>query len=106
MKKYAALLLSVLLGLPLAACAEKYTVTIAEDYPIANELEEAYAAGEEVTIQLDTVTEQGYALFVNGVKQNIDLEKSNMVFTYFVFTMPSEDVVVEIEEYSVDIPRE
>lgn len=45
---YYEFLLSVILVLPLAACAPKYKVTIANDYLIANELKETYSAGEDV----------------------------------------------------------
>ena len=32
------------------------------------------------------------------------MENSDLVFTYYTFTMPSEDVMVEIETKGVDIP--
>lgn len=106
MKKCTALFLSIILILMLVACDKKYKVLVADDYPIANEIQKTYSAGGEVTIQLETLTEHYYALFVNGMKQEMDLSASDMVYTYFVFTMPSEDVLVEIEDHWVDIPGE
>lgn len=105
MKKCTALLLSVFLILGLTACDEKYEVLIADDYPVANELQKTYSAGEEVTIQLETITEHYYVLFVDGIEQKMDFSASDMAFTYFVFTMPSKDVLVEIEDHWVDIPE-
>ena len=106
MKKCLALFLSVVLALSLAACAKQYKLTVAGDHEIVNELKETYSAGEKVTIQLPTITEHAYALFVNGAQQDMDLTRSNLEFTYFVFPMPSEDSMVEIEDRSISIPEE
>ncbi len=97
--------MSVILALSLAACSKKYKVTISNDYPIANELRETYSAGEEGTIQLATITEHSYALFVNGPKQDMNFTKSGLECTYFVFPLPDEDVLVEIEDHWVNIPE-
>ena len=105
MKKIIALVLSVMFTLGMFACSQiEYKVEIAGNYPIANELEKTYSAGEEVTIKLETITEHYYVLCVNGVKQEWDRESSDMVYTYFTFTMPNEDVLIEIESRGVDIP--
>ncbi len=105
MKKYLTLFLSVVLTFSLAACSKKYKVTFASDYEIVNELKEAYSAGEEVTVQLPTITEHSYVLFLNGAKRDMDLARSDLEFTYFVFPMPEEDVLVEIEDRWFDIPE-
>lgn len=91
----------------MTACAQpKYKVTIADNYPIVNELKSSYAAGEEVTIQLAALTEHYYELYVNSEKQEMNREFSDWnTFSYFTFTMPEEDVLVKIEDVSVDIPE-
>ena len=105
MKKIIAFLLSLILLLGITACNQaKFKVKIADNYEIVNELKTKYSAGEEVTIQLETITEHYYVLWVNGVKQEPDRDASDMMFTYFTFTMPSEDVLIEIEDRWVDIP--
>lgn len=83
---------------------ETYKVTITDNYPIANALESTYAPGETVTIQLETITEHYYVLTVNGVAQEMDREASDLTYTYFTFTMPKENVVVEITDQWVTIP--
>ena len=105
MKKLLAFALSAVFIFSITACSlHKYKVEIANDYPIANELKSSYAAGDEVTIRLDTVTEHYYILSVNGVRQDQDRSASDMMFTYFTFIMPAEDVLIEIEDRWVDIP--
>ena len=105
MKKMIACLLSLILLSGMAACNQtKYKVEIADNHAIANELKNAYSAGEEVIIQLETITEHYYVLWVNGVKQEPDRDASDMMFTYFTFIMPDEDVLIEIEDRWVDIP--
>lgn len=106
MRKYIALFSAVILVLCLVGCAEtEYDVSIANDYPIVNELKKTYSAGEEVTVILETITEHYYVLSVNGVEHEMDFVASDMVFTYFTFTMPNEDVVIEIEDRWVTIPE-
>ncbi len=106
MKKSIVWILCFVLALGLVACSEKkYKVEFADADRIVNELEEAYAAGEEVTIQLETITEHYYVLLVNGEAQEMDMDASDLMYTYFTFTMPAEDVVIEIEGHSVDIPE-
>lgn len=108
-KRMILIILGVLLAL--SGCNEKpdngrdsaFKVEISENYPIVNQLKETYAPGEEVTLKLETVTEHYYVLYVN--EQEIEADFSDMDFTYFKFIMPSEDVIVKIEDRSVDIPE-
>ncbi len=108
MKRLSTFILVSACMLAMFACAQpKYKVTIADNYPIVNELKSSYAAGEEVTIQLDALTEHYYELYVNDVRQEMNMELSGWdTFTYFTFTMPEEDVLVTIEDCWVDIPEE
>lgn len=105
MKKLILFAAAAIMALALAACRNnaEYRVTIAEDYPIENELEESYAPGEEVSIKLQTITEHYYELYVNGEKQQ--MADSDMYYTYFTFTMPAGDATVEIRDRWVDIPE-
>lgn len=111
------LILSCLAGF--AACSENetelanaqeeethkvYKVEIADNYPIRNTLKSAYAAGETVTIQLSTITEHYYKVYVNGAELAMDTAASDLTYSYYSFTMPEEDVLIEIEDVSVDIP--
>lgn len=82
-----------------------YKVKIVDDYPIENTLNNTYEAGEQVTIKLSTITEHYYIVYVNGVEQDFDRDASDMAFTYYTFTMPSKDVLIEIKDVSVDIPE-
>lgn len=82
-----------------------YKVKIVDDYPIENTLNNTYEAGEQVTIKLSTITEHYYIVYVNGVEQDFDRDASDMTFTYYTFTMPSKDVLIEIKDVSVDIPE-
>lgn len=100
------ILVSVCMFVMFACAQPKYKVTIADNYPIVNELKSSYAVGEEVTIQLPTLTEHYYEFFVNGVEQEMNRELSSWdAYTYFTFTMPEEDVLVTIKDVSVDIPE-
>ncbi|MBR7184551.1 MAG: hypothetical protein IKD37_02970 [Clostridia bacterium] len=83
---------------------EAYKVEIADNYPIQNALKSAYAAGEQVTIKLDTITEHYYKVYVNGAEQAMDTAASDLTYSYYTFTMPNEDVIIEIEDVAVDIP--
>jgi len=107
MKRIAIFIVMIVCMLGTVACTQpRYKVTIVDNYPIINELKSSYAAGEEVTIQLATLTEHYYELFVNGVEQEMDMELSSWdAYTYFTFTMPKEDVLVTIKDVSVDIPE-
>lgn len=111
------LILSCLAGL--AACSENetelanaqeeetnkvYKIEIADSYPIENTLKTAYEAGETVTIQLSTITEHYYKVYVNGAELTMDTAASDLTYSYYSFTMPDEDVIIEIEDVSVDIP--
>ena len=89
------------------AAPSRYTVTIAPSGStvyLVNELKDTYAAGEEVTIQLQTITEHYYILTVNGAEQPMDMEASDLMYTYFRFTMPSEDVTIEIQQKAANMP--
>ena len=81
-----------------------YKIEIADSYPIENTLKSAYEAGETVTIQLSTITEHYYKVYVNGAEQAMDTAASDMTYSYYSFTMPDEDVIIKIEDISVDIP--
>jgi hypothetical protein len=84
----------------------KYKIEFADHYEIANDLKEAYSAGEKVTIKLPTITEHYYVFYVNGVKQEPDESVSDdWTFTYYTFVMPGENVLVEIEDRWVEIPN-
>ena len=82
-----------------------YMVEIADNYPIENTLKSAYEAGEQVTIKLSTITEHYYIVTVNGTEMDFDRDASDMTYTYYTFTMPSKDVLIEIADVSVDIPE-
>ena len=84
----------------------EYSVTIADSYTIVNTLKNSYEVGETVTIQLDTITEHYYVLSVNGKAVEMDHEASDLTYTYFTFTMPDEDVMIQIEDRWVAIPPE
>ena len=106
MKKIITAVLCLVLAAGLTACAQKeHKVVIADDRPIVNELKESYAPGEEVTIVLETITEQDYVLTANGANVAIDLGASDICYSYFTFSMPNKDVLLVIEERSVDIPE-
>ena len=86
-----------------------YTVEIAnsENYPILNELKDSYEVGEKVTIELETITEHYYVLYVNGVEQSPDESISNdWSVTYYTFSMPAENVIITIEDRWVEIPED
>ena len=119
MKKWIALFLTLLCMLSLVACSgdktelanaqeeethKVFKVEIADNYPIQNTLKSAYTAGEQVTIKLDTITEHYYKVYVNGAEQAMDSDASDLTYSYYTFTMPNEDVIIEIEDVSVDIP--
>ena len=85
-----------------------YTVEIAnsENYPILNELKASYRMGEKVTIELETITEHYYVLYVNGVEQSPDETGTNdWSVTCYTFSMPAENVIITIEDRWVDIPE-
>lgn len=106
MKRIIALVIVAVFIWGMAACTQaKYKVELADNYPIENKLKHTYTAGEEVTVKLATMTEHYYVLYVNGVEQDMDRASSDLTFTYFTFTMPSEDVLIEIEDRWVDIPN-
>ena len=120
MKRLIALVLALACALCLMACAASdigntnpqtettkntYMVEIADNYPIENTLKSAYEAGEQVTIKLSTITEHYYIVTVNGTEMDFDRDASDMTYTYYTFTMPSKDVLIEIADVSVDIPE-
>ena len=83
---------------------QEYTITVADHFPIENELKQSYQPGEEVTIKIGTITEGYYTRFVNGEEQSQDAD-SDFEYTYFTFIMPDTDVIIEFEEHWVDIPE-
>ena len=105
MKKTVALFLVLICILGMVGCNNaKYTVEIADNYPIANKLKNTYAPGEEVTVKLETITEHYYVLSVNGDEVEMDRDTLDLTYTYFTFTMPGEDVLIQIEDKWVEIP--
>lgn len=82
----------------------KYRVIIDSQYTLECEVDSSYSFGEEVSIKLPTITEHYYSLFANGNEIQMDMSQSDMIYTYFVFTMPDEDVEVVIEDHWVSIP--
>lgn len=106
MRKFVALFLALVCALGMVGCSKaKYSIEIADNYPIANTLKRTYAAGEEVTVKLETITEHYYILYVNGVEQEMDRDASDLTYTYYTFTMPGEDVLIHIEDKWIDIPQ-
>lgn len=83
---------------------QKFKLQIQSDYSdnIVNELEDSYIAGEKISIQLETITEHYYVVTVNGL--TIPQADSSLEYTYFVFSMPEEDVVLSITQVGVEIP--
>ena len=105
MKKLIALFLTLVCTLGAAGCGTaSYKVEIADNYPIANRIKQTYAPGEAVTIKLETITEHYYVLSVNGEEVEMDRDTSDLTYTYFTFTMPGEDVLIQIEDKWVEIP--
>ena len=104
MKKIVLLLVVICVLLCLCSCSEeKYKLEISNDLSVMNEVKSEYPAGEKVTIKLETMTEHYYIVTVNGVE--IEMTPSdNKWDTIYSFTMPKEDVLVEIEDKWVDIP--
>ncbi len=85
----------------------KIEISNSDTLDIVNELKDSYFSGEKVTIQLNTITKHYYALYVNGVKQEPDDSISDdEAYIYYTFTMPNEDVLIEIEYRWVDIPTD
>ena len=106
MKRWMKVVFILVFVFGMTACKQKntYKVEIADNRRIENELKASYEAGEKVTIQLGTITEHYYRLYVNGVEQKMDRDASDMMYTYYTFVMPSEHVTVKIEDCYVDIP--
>ena len=120
MKRLIALVLALACALCLVDCAagdidnsnqqtetakNTYRVEITDNYPIENTIKSAYEAGDQVTIKLSTITEHYYIVTVNGTELDFDRDASDMTYTYYTFTMPSKDVLIEIADVSVDIPE-
>lgn len=105
-KKFIALVLALVCVFSLIGCVTetKYKVEIADTSYVVNKLKKTYSPGEEVTLKLETITEHYYIVSVNGVKIGNDKVSSDLAFTYYTFTMPDEDVLVEIEDRWVEIP--
>lgn len=106
MRKILAFLLVLIILLPcISGCImdKSYTVTVIPDYDwYNNELKESYLPGEVVTVKAPNVTENYYTFILNGIEyEETDIDDS---YTYFTFTMPAENVIIEIKQNSVDIP--
>ena len=105
MKRKVIILILAFVLLILALCSRTtYTVKIVDDYPLENELKRGYPAGATVTVVLPTITEHAYHVFINGDRCAQD-KKSNLEYSFFTFTMPDQDVVIEIEDHWVSIPE-
>ena len=117
MKRIVLLLMVICVLLCLCSCNEEtpdttviasagewqtYKLKISNDGMLINEVKSEYAAGEEVTIQLETMTEHYYIVTVNGVE--IEMTPSVSGETIYSFIMPKEDVLLQIEDKWVDIP--
>ena len=83
---------------------QKFKLSITGNYAdnIVNELEDSYLAGEKITIQLETITEHYYVVTMNDI--TLPQAESSLEYTWFVFRMPEEDVVISITQKGVDIP--
>ena len=107
MKKAAvvSIILSLVLCLFISGCqGNLYRVHVDAEHVSECKMKSGYRCGEEVTIQLDTITEHYYKVFADGVEVPQDNEKTNMESTYFIFIMPDHDVELMIEDHDVDIP--
>lgn len=104
MKKMTTILLLLAMVFLLFGCSqeETYKLEIQNGISVMNEVKSEYAAGEEVTIQLETMSEHYYIVTVNG--KEIERTKSDAGDTVYSFTMPEEDVLVKIEDKWVEIP--
>lgn len=118
MKKIVCLLLVAIVVIVLFGCNDEgqnpslkqkqeqetsYRVIIDTEHTDLCEVKSSYKAREEVVIKLPTITEHYYRVFTNGVEVEMD-NRSDMVYTYYVFTMPDGDVNLEIKDYNVEIP--
>lgn len=86
---------------------DSHTVSVDEEHEricIFDSETGKFASGDEVRFKLETVTEQYYSVFADGVEVYPDIEKSDITYTYFSFTMPDHDVSLVIEDHDVDIP--
>lgn len=107
MKKAAvvSMILSLILCLFISGCQSNlYRVNVDAEHASRCKIESGYKCSDEVTIQLETITEHYYKVFADGVEVLQDDEKTNMEYTYFTFIMPDHDVDLIIEDYYVDIP--
>ena len=103
MKKFLALLLVVAILFAVGCAAKKYQVEVEGRHKLASEIKDSYAAGEEIKLQLETVTGHYYVVSVNGEKQEMDREASDAEYTYYTFTMPEEDILIKIESKWADM---
>ena len=83
----------------------KHKLTVENGLDLVNKLENEYAAGEKITLQLYTYTEHYFVVTVNGKEIEMNQEDSDLYYTDFDITMPNEDAVVIIKDVSVDIPE-
>lgn len=98
------LLTAIILVCTFTGCKDTttYKVTVDNEHTSICEVGESYAEGEEVVVRLVSYTEHYYSLYVNGVE--LQMDHSDMDFSYFIFSMPNCDVDIKIEDHSVDIP--
>ena len=82
-----------------------HSLTFNTTSPVSDDFDvnATYRAGETVAIPLETVTEQYYRVFANG--EEIQMLSCDLCWSVFAFVMPDEDVYIEIQEVSVDIPE-
>lgn len=99
------ILLCLVLCLFLSGCQNnRYRVNVDVEHASKCKIDSGYKCGDEVTIRLETITEHYYKVFADGVEISQNDEKTNMEYTYFIFTMPNHDVDLIIEDHDVDIP--
>ncbi len=101
MKKFLALLLVAAILFAAGCAAKKYQVEVEGRHKLASEIKDSYAAGEEIKLQLETVTGHYYVVSVNGEK--LERDTSDAEYTYYTFTMPEEDILIKIESKWADM---
>lgn len=101
MKKFLALLLVAAILFAAGCAAKKYRVEVEGRHKLASEIKDSYAAGEEIKLQLETVTGHYYIVSVNGEK--LERDASDAEYTYYTFVMPEEDILIKIESKWADM---
>lgn len=103
MKKIIYFLLIFAAAFSLYACGftketNRYKVNIDAKYASICNIKSFYKEGEAVVIKLPKKPEHTYILHQNGVRVLPDL-LSDEKYTYFIFTMPNNDVNVVIDDF-------